>query len=172
MAVFMLETESVESAASSLESLTSELTSLSSTVSGYDTSGEYASEFDFDGPKGVIASNIEACSTKVSNTAVYMHDVVGAHTALQNSLAFDQAKEESKTGDQKPTSSTGTTSSGTPRSSSSGGYTSGGYPSGGGHSSSGGRHSSTGGSQSTTGGGKETKTTPETEPKTEASTSP
>ena len=180
MAVFMLETESVEAAASSLEGLTSELTSLSSNVSSYDTSGEYASEFDFDGPKGVIAANIEACSTKVSNTAVYMNDVVGAHTALQNSLVFDKPKEESKTdnnSNKNGTNNSSGTQSGSPSSnsgsrSSNGGYSSngGGYTSGGGHSTGGG---STGGGHSSSTGGKkndddtkEKKTTPETEPET------
>ena len=86
MAVFILETEAVTSAASSVNSLASEVANIGSSVSGYDTSCEDG--FNFAGAKGVIAANIEACSVKIQNTAKVMESVVSSHTELQNKLKF------------------------------------------------------------------------------------
>ena len=88
MAVFMLYTDEVSNVASSITSLSNDLTNLASTVNGYDVSG--AEEFDFATPRSVIASNIEACATKVANTSTVMNEVVNTHTALQNKLVFDK----------------------------------------------------------------------------------
>ena len=87
MSVFMLETDSVSAAASSLGNIASQISSLSSNVSGYDTSCEDG--FDFAGAKSVIAGNIDACSTKVQNTISIMENVVSSHTSLQSSLQFN-----------------------------------------------------------------------------------
>lgn len=87
MSVFMLETEAVSSAASSINSLANEVSNLSSSVSGYDTACEDG--FDFAGAKSVIASNLEACATKIQNTSKLMENVVNSHTQLQNSLVFE-----------------------------------------------------------------------------------
>lgn len=85
MAVFKLDTDRVSSVSSSLQSIASQIRNIASSVSGYDTSCD---EFDFSSPKSVIASNIEACATKVSNTSTYLERVASRHSALQNSLKF------------------------------------------------------------------------------------
>ena len=87
MAIFMLETDAVSSGATSLTSIASQITSIGSAVSGYDTTCE---DFDFGSAKAAIASNIEACATKVTNTSNILNDVVTSHTTLQNSLKFEK----------------------------------------------------------------------------------
>lgn len=87
MAVFMLECDAVTEVGSSITSLVSKISDISSSVSGYDTSCEDG--FDFASAKSAIASNIEACSSKVQNTAQLIENVVSSHTALQGSLKFD-----------------------------------------------------------------------------------
>ena len=64
MAVFMLETEALTSASSAISSLASQVNDVSSSINGYDTSCEDG--FDFSGAKSVLASNVEACSTKIT----------------------------------------------------------------------------------------------------------
>ena len=86
MSVFMLETDAVTSAASTLESLANQVSTLSSSVAGYDTACEDG--FNFAGAKNVIAQNIEACRVKIANTVALMNNVVNSHTQLQNSLKF------------------------------------------------------------------------------------
>ena len=128
MALFMIQTEDVSSAASNIKSISNELSNLADTVSGMSTDAE---DFDFSTPKSVIAGNIEACAKRVGNTSTYMEEVVNAHTSLQNSLQFkssyEKAQEEaakaSNTSTQSPTSSSGTYNY--PSSSSTGGYTAG-----------------------------------------------
>ena len=115
MSVFMIETGNVDSASSAMEKIASQLSDLSSSVSGYDTSCEDG--FDFASAKNVIASNIEACVTKVKNTASILNTVSQTHTQLQSTLKY---KED--------TSSQNTKKSG----SRSSGYSGGGYSSGGG----------------------------------------
>ena len=127
MSVFMLETDAVSSAASTIGSLASEVSNLSSEVSGYDTSCE--DDFDFASAKNVISQNIEACSIKIRNTSNIMESVVNSHTQLQNSLTFNYGKEEVSSADGN--SSSGGNSSG-------GGNSVGGWSSGGGNSSGGG----------------------------------
>lgn len=134
MAVFMLETEALTSASSAISSLASQVNDVSSSINGYDTSCEDG--FDFAGAKSVLASNVEACSTKITNTAAILENVVSAHTELQSSMKFDGSS----------SSSASSSSSG---SSSSGGNYSGGGTSGGGYSG-GGSYS---GSSSSYGGG-------------------
>ncbi|MBP5678782.1 MAG: C40 family peptidase [Bacilli bacterium] len=91
MSIFMIETDAVTAGASSLDALASKVSSISSSVSGYDTSCE---DFDFASPKAVIASNIEACVTKIKNTSNVLNTVVSSHTALQNSLKFQSSAEK------------------------------------------------------------------------------
>ena len=134
MSVFMLETDAVTSAASTLESLANQVSTLSSSVAGYDTACEDG--FNFAGAKNVIAQNIEACRVKIANTVALMNNVVNSHTQLQNSLKF--------------TDPTTTATTPTPGSSSTGGGSS--Y-SGGGSSYSGGGSSYSGGGSSYSGGG-------------------
>ncbi len=135
MATFMLETSSLESAASSLDQVSSNISTLSSSVSGYDTSCEDG--FDFSSAKSKIAANLEACSTKVKNTSNILNTVVGSHTQLQNSLKVDNSS-ETKTKSQETNSTTKNGSSNNNRNyssrttSSGGGYYSGGSSSGGG----------------------------------------
>lgn len=87
MAVFMLETDALTSASSAISSLASQVNEVSSSINGYDTSCEDG--FDFAGAKSVLASNVEACSTKITNTASILENVVSAHTELQSSMKFD-----------------------------------------------------------------------------------
>lgn len=136
MAVFMLETEALTSASSAISSLASQVNDVSSSINGYDTSCEDG--FDFAGAKSVLASNVEACSTKITNTASILENVVSAHTELQSSMKFD--------GSNNYSSSSSTSTNG---SSSSGGNYSGGGTSGGGYSGGG---SYSGGSSSYGGG--------------------
>lgn len=130
MAVFMLETDALTSASSAISSLASQVNDVSSLINGYDTSCEDG--FDFAGAKSVLASNVEACSTKITNTASILENVVSAHTELQSSMKFDGSNNYSSSG-----------------SSSSGGNYSGGGTSGGGYSGGG---SYSGGSSSYGGG--------------------
>lgn len=143
MAVFMLETEALTSASSAISSLASQVNDVSSSINGYDTSCEDG--FDFAGAKSVLASNVEACSTKITNTAVILENVVSAHTELQSSMKFDGSDNYSSS---SSTSTNGSSSSS--GSSSSGGNYSGGGTSGGGYSGGG---SYSGGSSSYGGGG-------------------
>lgn len=141
MAVFMLETEALTSASSAISSLASQVNDVSSSINGYDTSCEDG--FDFAGAKSVLASNVEACSTKITNTAAILENVVSAHTELQSSMKFDGSDNYSSSS----TSTNGSSSSS--GSSSSGGNYSGGGTSGGGYSGGG---SYSGGSLSYSGG--------------------
>ena len=136
MAKFLLETESVSSAADSIKSMGSSVSSLSSTVSSYDTSDGDGEGFPFSAAKQSIASNIEACSTRISNTASVLQSVVSEHTALQNSMKYGEssAAQESSTAKTKGTSTTSGTATGSTTSTSSGGGYSGGGYSGGGYS--------------------------------------
>lgn len=142
MAVFMLETEALTSASSAISSLASQVNDVSSSINGYDTSCEDG--FDFAGAKSVLASNVEACSTKITNTAAILENVVSAHTELQSSMKFDGSDIYSSS---SSTSTNGSSSSS--GSSSSGGNYSGGGTSGGGYSGGG---SYSGGSSSYSGG--------------------
>lgn len=142
MAVFMLETEALTSASSAISSLASQVNDVSSSINGYDTSCEDG--FDFAGAKSVLASNVEACSTKITNTAAILENVVSAHTELQSSMKFDGSDNYSSSS----STSTNGSSSSSGSSSSGGNYSGGGY-SGGGYSGGG---SYSGGSSSYSGG--------------------
>lgn len=137
MAIFMLETDALTSASSAISSLASQVNEVSSSINGYDTSCEDG--FDFAGAKSVLASNVEACSTKITNTASILENVVSAHTELQSSMKFDgsgnTSDSSSSSSSSSASSSSGATSSGSASSgsSSSGSYSGGGY-SGGGYS--------------------------------------
>lgn len=91
MATFTLDTESVSTSKTTIDGLVTQVDGIASDVSEYDTSCD---EFDFSTPKGVIASNIEACSTKIKNTASYINNVVTAHTSLQNGMKFESTEEK------------------------------------------------------------------------------
>ena len=150
MAVFMLETDALTSASSAISSLASQVNEVSNSINIYDTSCEDG--FDFAGAKSVLASNVEACSTKITNTASILENVVSAHTELQSSMKFDGSGNTSDSGgntsdsggntsdsggntsDSSSSSSSGVTSSGSVSSgsvssgsSSSGSYSVGGY---------------------------------------------
>ena len=144
MAIFMLDCDSVTATNSSITSLITQFSQLADSVNGYDTSCEDG--FDFAGGKAAIASNIEACTTKVQNTAKLVENVVTAHTTLQNTFTLDQnGSANTETTQDREASSTTTTEGGT---TSGGSYAS----SGGRYSSSGGGYSSSGGSYSSSGG--------------------
>ena len=74
MSLFILDTDIVSSSAGTVKSLATQLGDLVSTVSGYDTDCEDG--FDFAGAKKTISGNIDACVTKLNNTALYMDKVV------------------------------------------------------------------------------------------------
>ena len=137
MAVFMLETEALTSASSAISSLASQVNDVSSSINGYDTSCEDG--FDFAGAKSVLASNVEACSTKITNTAAILENVVSAHTELQSSMKFDGSDNYSSSSisTNGSSSSSGSSSSGGNYSgggTSGGGYSGGGYSGGGSYS--------------------------------------
>ena len=91
MTMFMLETDSVTSTSSQVKSLSEQLDSIASAVEGYATD---ATEFDFSGPKGVLASSIKACATKMLNTCNYIESVVSSHQSFQDSIKFETAEEK------------------------------------------------------------------------------
>ena len=126
MSVFMIETGNVDSASSAMEKIASQLSDLSSSVSGYDTSCEDG--FDFASAKNVIASNIEACVTKVKNTASILNTVSQTHTQLQSSLKYKEDESSTNSGG-KSGGSSGSSYSGGGYSGGGGGggYSSGGY---------------------------------------------
>lgn len=127
MTKFLLDTDTVSSAAGTISTLSSTISDLSSTVNGWDTSNEDG--FDFDTAKATIAANIDACAAKVNKTALAMESVVEAHTQVQNSLKFELEPEEKKE-DNKENQNDGTNNYGGQR--------------GGSRTSSGGRRSSSG----------------------------
>ena len=138
MTVFMLETDSVSSAASAYDSLASQVTDLASSVNGYDTScddGDLSAAFA--SAKGAIASNLDACSTKIKNVSAVLNSVVSSHSSLQNSLKFqsseDKAAAQAATGSKSPSP---VSSGGSGGSGGGGGYSGGGGSSGGGGGSS------------------------------------
>ena len=88
MSVFILETDSLMSASSSLQSLGSQVSNLVSSVEGYDVSCEDG--FDFAGAKEAIAGNLDACTIKIQNTACVLENVCDSHTQLQQSLLRTQ----------------------------------------------------------------------------------
>lgn len=106
MAIFMLDCDSVTATASSITSLVTQFSQLADSVNGYDTSCEDG--FDFAGGKAAIAANIDACTTKVQNTAKLVEGVVTSHTALQNSFTIDQSG-SSNTGETQNKETTTTT---------------------------------------------------------------
>ena len=128
MARFLLETESVSSAADSINSLVSKMSDLSSKVSGYDTGDGDAEGFAFSSAKDAIASNLEACSTKFSNSVKILKAVVESHTALQNSTKYNDGPQ-----DADKNKGTGQNGVSTGSGNNGGGYNGGGY-SGGGYS--------------------------------------
>lgn len=150
MAIFMLDTDSVTTTASSINTLVTQFSQLADSVNGYDTSCEDG--FDFAGGKAAIAANIEACTTKVQNTSKLIEGVVSSHTTLQNSFSIEQngstGESETQSRVDSGTSSTTNSSAGQYSSSPNGGYSSGNYGSSGGYT--GGNY---GGSSSYGGGG-------------------
>ena len=135
MSLFLLETDALVSSASSIQSLASQVRNLSSSVSGYDTSCEDG--FNFDSAKSVIAGNLDACVTKIENTATVLENVQDSHTKLQNSMKFSASDEKDSSNNSNNSNSSGISkntrnSGGTSSSRNSGGnYTgsSGGYSS-------------------------------------------
>ena len=128
MSVFMIETGNVDSASSAVGKVASQVSDLSSSVSGYDTSCEDG--FDFASAKNVIASNIEACVTKVKNTASILNTVSQTHTQLQSTLKYKEdtsSQNTKKSGSRSSSYSGGGYSGG----GGGGGYSSGGYSSAG-----------------------------------------
>lgn len=94
MAVFILNTDEVNSISNTIDNLAAELSSLANQFSSYDTSCD---EFDFTSAKQTIASNIDACHQKVKNTALFMKETVSAHTALQTSnMTANNTNEQSE----------------------------------------------------------------------------
>ena len=90
--VFILDCDPVSQVGSSLSGVASSISQISSSVHSYDTSCEDG--FDFATAASSIASNIEASSIKVENTAKVIEKVVSTHTALQNKLIGKEEDEE------------------------------------------------------------------------------
>ena len=90
MSLFLLDCDSASSTASSFSSMADKLKTIISSINGYDTSCEDG--FDFSSAKSVIASNVEACATKMSNTSSLINSVVTSHTNLQKKLNNNDEK--------------------------------------------------------------------------------
>ena len=162
MAVFMLETDSVTSAATSIDSLATQVNELASSVSGYDTScddGDLSSAFS--SAKSVISGNLDACSIKIKNTSAVLNSVVSSHTALQNSLKFQSSE------DKAAAQASAGSSSSSPSAVSSGGGGGGGYSGGGGGYSGGGGGGYSGGGGTSGGGGSSSGSPSQSEETTE-----
>ena len=91
MTMFMIETDSATNTATQVNSLAEQLDNIASNVEGYSTD---ASEFDFSGPKGVLASSIKACATKMKNTSNFIESVVSSHQSFQEGVKFETAAEK------------------------------------------------------------------------------
>ena len=84
---FLLDTDSVSSAADGIGTISSGISDVASKVSGYaveDTDG-----FNFSGAKRQLASCINTCAERVKNTGAIMNNVISTHTELQNSLTLE-----------------------------------------------------------------------------------
>ena len=138
MSVLKIETNDLDSAAESISQMTTKVSDIADTVSGHDVSldgGVENGDWDFEGVKSKIVSNLEACATKIKNTASALDAVSQSHTKLQNSLKFKDptAPADDGNGNNKPTgNSTGRNAGSSGGSSGSSGGYSGGYS--GGHS--------------------------------------
>lgn len=119
MSIFMLETDALASASSTISSLVSQVENLASNVSGYDTSCEDG--FNFDSARSVIAQNIEACATKMQNTTIVLDTVSDSHTQLQNSMKFSPSGSKNKSDNSSGNSSGSSNNSGGSYNSSGGG---------------------------------------------------
>ena len=94
MSLFMIETDDVANTATNLSSIAKKVEATAEAVRGYDTSCE--EDFDFSSPRALIASNIEACMTKIQNSSQLATAVVEAHTSLQNSMQYTSTIQESR----------------------------------------------------------------------------
>ncbi len=92
MALFVLDTEIVTTGSGSTKSISSQLNDIAGAVAGYDVDTDTEESFNFAGARDVIAQNIEACATKVSNSSGYMEAVVTSHTALQQNEFMSPAE--------------------------------------------------------------------------------
>ena len=92
MALFVLDTEIVTTGSGSTKSISSQLNDIAGAVAGYDVDTDTEESFNFTGARDVIAQNIEACATKVSNSSGYMEAVVTSHTALQQNEFMSPAE--------------------------------------------------------------------------------
>ena len=90
--MFKIETSELDSASDAIGNVVSEVSTIADTVSGHDVSldGDVENgDWDFDGVKSTIKSNLEACSTKIKNISTALDSVSQSHTELQNSLKFE-----------------------------------------------------------------------------------
>lgn len=95
--MFKLDTDVVINVTDAISSLATKMADLSSNVLGYDTTCD--DEFDFSESASMIAKNLNACSTKISNTANVLNNVISSHTDLQNSLKFNYTGTEESVND-------------------------------------------------------------------------
>ena len=122
MSIFMLETDALASASSTISSLVSQVENLASNVSGYDTSCEDG--FNFDSARSVIAQNIEACATKMQNTVTVLDTVSDSHTQLQNGMKFSPSESKNKSDNSSGNSGGSSNNSGGSSNNSGGSYNS------------------------------------------------
>ena len=92
MALFVLDTEIVTTGSGSTKSISSQLNDIAGAVASYVVDTDTEESFNFAGARDVIAQNIEACATKVSNSSGYMEAVVTSHTALQQNEFMSPAE--------------------------------------------------------------------------------
>ena len=90
---FVLDCDPVSQVSDSLTTIAGEVSRIHSTLNGFDTSCE---DFDFSSAKAAIASNLDACVTKVQNTSKVIEKVVSTHTSLQNRLIGKDTEEETE----------------------------------------------------------------------------
>lgn len=87
MSKFVLDVSAIESISGDINSCSADLESVLSNVSSYDVSDSL--EFNFEGAKGAIVSNLNESLNKIENTKGFIDKVVSEHTAVQNQFKFD-----------------------------------------------------------------------------------
>ena len=87
MTKFLLETSAIESVSSDINNCSTELDSVLGDVSSYDVSD--ALEFNFEGAKRAIISNLKESVNKMENTKKLLDKVISEHTNVQNQYKFE-----------------------------------------------------------------------------------
>jgi len=84
MSVFILDTDQVSPAVTSMSNLANSMKNIADSAGAYDTSND--GSFDFASVARKISSNVSECYTKIQNTSVFINNVVDSHISLQSGI--------------------------------------------------------------------------------------